>query len=68
MIDKMSEKRLLNWRDASEYTSLKRASLNAFAESIGAIRHFGRRVMYDKAIIDAALDKSKPGENLKKEG
>lgn len=60
-------KRMLNFREAVAYTSLKRQSLNDFAESIGAIRRFGRRVMYDREIIDAAFDKSQPGENLKKD-
>lgn len=68
MTDKKYAKRMLNFREAVEYTSLKRASLEAFAESIGAIRRFGRRKMYDREVIDAAIDNSKPGENLKKEG
>ena len=65
MEDVKHEKRMLNIREGIEYTSLKRSSFEAFAESIGAVRRFGRRKLYDKLIIDAALDNSKPGEDLK---
>lgn len=68
MTDERPAKRMLNFREAVEYTSLKRASLEAFAESIGAVRRYGKRKMYDREVIDRAFDNSKPGENLKKEG
>ena len=58
-------KRLYKYKEASEYTSMKRQALDRYAEKIGAIRRFGRSKFYDMDIIDADLNKSKPGEDLK---
>lgn len=54
-----SVKRLLSEKEAQEYTGLKRGKVREFGEKINCIKHIGRRVLYDRTIIDAALDSSK---------
>ena len=51
----ISDKRLLNVDELSIYTGLGRSTARKFAESIGAVKKFGRRVMFDKSIIDESL-------------
>lgn len=51
-------KRLLSEKEAQEYTGLKRGKVREFGEKINCIKHIGRRVLYDRTIIDAALDSS----------
>lgn len=48
--------RLLNEQAGTAYTGLGRTSFRNWATSIGARRMFGRRVLYDRAVIDAAID------------
>lgn len=50
------ETRLLSELDGTAYTGLGRISFRNWAASIGARRTFGRRVLYDKTVIDAAID------------
>ena len=50
-------KRLLNAKEICIYTGLGRDRAREFMEEIGATRKFGRRVLFDKTVIDAALDK-----------
>lgn len=55
----MSEKvvkRLLQEPEMKLYVGLGRNRAREFCESIGATVRIGRRVLYDKTVIDAALD------------
>ncbi len=49
-------KRLLSWEEAREYTSLGRAAVRDYGEKIGAIKYYGRRVLFDRMIIDENID------------
>lgn len=51
-----SEKRMLSEKEAMEYVGLKRGKCREFGENIKCIKRIGRRVLYDRKIIDAALD------------
>lgn len=48
--------RMLRQKQAETYTGLGRSSLEVFAEKIGARRKIGKAVLYDRNVIDAALD------------
>lgn len=56
-------KRMLSIHEASAYLGVGRNSAYKFLESIGAKQRIGRRVLYDKAVIDQYFDKQKEGEN-----
>ena len=56
MSGNIAEKRLLNIDELSAYTGLGKTSVRQWAEKAGAAKHFGRRVLFDKSIIDRALD------------
>lgn len=49
-------KRLMSERETCEYVGLGRSKCRSWAEEIGAIRRIGRRVLYDRAVIDRAVD------------
>lgn len=53
----ITNKRLLSAKEGSEYTSLGANSFRKWAENIGAMRRVGTRVLFDKKVIDAALDR-----------
>ncbi len=38
------------------YTGLGRSTFRKWAEEIGAVRKIGTRVLFDRAVIDSALD------------
>lgn len=48
-------KRLLSVKEMETYTGLGRNAARRFAEDVGAVRKFGRRVLIDKNMIDQAL-------------
>lgn len=48
--------RMLTQKQAEIYTGMGRTVLNSFASDIGARRKIGKKVLYDKRVIDAALD------------
>lgn len=50
------DKRMLSVAEASTYCGLGRTRTRELAESAGAVRRFGRRVLFDKTKLDAALD------------
>ena len=52
-------KRMLSEDEAQAYLGLKRSKCREFGEKINCITHIGRRVLYDRTVIDAALDSSK---------
>ena len=51
-----SDKRLLDANEVCHYLSLGRNKGIEFAKSVGAERKIGRRSLYDKLVIDRALD------------
>lgn len=50
------EVKLLDEKTATRYVGLGRTYFRRWAEGIGARRKFGKRVLYDRATIDAAID------------
>ena len=52
----IKNKRLLSWEEAQEYCGLGRSSVRKYAEGIGAIKHYGRRVLFDRVIIDKNME------------
>ena len=53
---KIEEKRLLNIGEVCSYIGLGQNRAREYMDKIGATRKFGRRVLFDKTIIDAALN------------
>lgn len=53
----LEEKRLLNIKEVSIYIGRGQVSARQYMDEIGATRKFGRRVLFDKTVIDEALDK-----------
>ncbi|MBQ6094393.1 MAG: polyprenyl synthetase solanesyl diphosphate synthase [Lachnospiraceae bacterium] len=51
-------KRMLGIDEAAKYLGLGKVVTRAWMDEIGATRKFGRRVLFDKQIIDRALDQS----------
>lgn len=49
------EKRLLNIKEVCTYTGIGQTQARKYMEEIGAVRHFGRRVLFDKNVIDQAI-------------
>lgn len=49
-------KRLLSVNELSVYIGLGRNTARKFAEEIGAVKHYGKRVLFDRVVIDKALD------------
>ena len=56
-IGELKEKRLLNMREVCIYTGRGQVTARKYMDEIGATRKFGRRVLFDKTVIDEALDK-----------
>lgn len=52
----LEEKRLLNIKEVCIYTGRGQVSARKYMDEIGATRKFGRRVLFDKKVIDRALD------------
>ena len=50
------EKRLLSETDGMKYVGLQRTKFRQWAAEIGAVRHIGARVLYDRVAIDRACD------------
>lgn len=56
------EPRMLTQKQAETYTGMGRNSFSIWATKIGAKRHFGRSVRYDRRVIDKALDEMCAGD------
>ncbi len=54
--DETLKVRMLSEIQAQAYTGLGRCSIRKLGAEIGAIKHFGRRVLYDRVIIDKYFD------------
>lgn len=50
------DRRLLSVREGADYAGVGLNTFRAWAEQIGAVRRIGSRVLYDRNVIDAALD------------
>lgn len=51
-------KRMLSEKEACCYIGLGRSSTRNYCQSIGAITHIGRRILFDRYKIDKALERS----------
>lgn len=51
------EVRLMSVIEGATYTGVGFTFFKTWAKEIGATVNFGRRVLYDKHVIDAAIDK-----------
>ena len=56
--------RMMDAQQAASYAGMGIRHFRAWADEIGAVRHYNRRTVYDRKAIDAALDALKPGETL----
>lgn len=56
MRDYYNGKRLMNLEEFMNYTSMRRVRGKKWAKEIGAMKHIGRRVFFDRVIIDKVLD------------
>jgi hypothetical protein len=50
------EVRLLSEKQLCTYTGLGRSKARAFGEKCGSVKRIGARVLYDKKILDKAID------------
>lgn len=53
-----TEKRLLGVNELTQYLSMGKNKSVEYARSIGAERRFGKRVLFDKVVIDKAINES----------
>ena len=51
-----NEIRLMSIDEAAIYVGLGRTATRVWVEEIGAIKRFGKRLLVDKKIVDAAID------------
>lgn len=49
--------RLFSVEEGAAYMGIGKTAFRAYAVKIGAVRRIGRRVLYDKHILDSAIDK-----------
>lgn len=49
-------KRLLNMQEVCNYTGLGPTKMRTWAKEIGAMKHIGRRVLFDRVAIDKAIE------------
>lgn len=53
----LTNKRLLNREEMLLYTGMGKTAARAWCDKIGAVRHIGARTLFDKKVIDTAIDK-----------
>ena len=53
----INEKRMLSIKEVCSYIGQGETNARRYMDEIGATRKFGRRVLFDKTVIDTALDK-----------
>lgn len=56
VIGAIAEKRMLNIKEVCIYTGMGQTRAREYMDEIGATRKFGRRVLFDKPVIDKALN------------
>ena len=54
--DEAYKVRFLSEIGAQQYYGLGRTSIRKLGAELGAIKHFGRRILYDRIIIDRYFD------------
>ena len=54
------EKRMLTEKEAQIYLNMSRATCRKFGEDCGAVKKIGRKILYDKPILDKALENLEP--------
>lgn len=59
-MEPLSGKRLLSRKEFFRYVGLGKVRGMEFAEKVGAVRRYGRRVLIDRVIVDRALDAEAP--------
>lgn len=52
----IKDKRLLNINEVCTYIGIGQTQARKIMQEIGAVRRFGRRILYDKIVIDTYLD------------
>lgn len=57
-------KRLMTILEASSYIGMGTTCARQWLEKIGATRYFGRRVLFDRAVIDATLNGAQSGDDI----
>lgn len=62
----LSEKRLLDAAEVAEYTGLGRNTARKFAEEAGALKRYGKRVLFDRIVLDKAIDQMGIGGGTEK--
>lgn len=56
VMGKIEDKRLLNIKEVCTYIGIGQTQARKTMQAIGAVRRFGRRILYDKIVIDTYLD------------
>lgn len=56
VLGKIEDKRLLNIKEVCTYIGIGQTQARKVMQEIGAVRRFGRRILYDKIVIDTYLD------------
>ncbi len=64
---RLSEKRLLDAAEIAEYTGLGRNTARKFAEEAGALKRYGKRVLFDRLALDRAIDRMGLDEDAAKD-
>ncbi len=57
----IADKRMLSEKESARYCGLGRSSIRKLGAEIGAVQHYGRRVLYDRTVLDAYLDSKAAG-------
>lgn len=52
----IAEKRLLNIKEVCSYIGVGQTQARKYMDEIGATKRFGRRALFDKTVIDKALN------------
>ena len=52
----MDNKRLLNVAELQEYIGMGKSTATAGGKAIGAEKRIGRRLLFDRVIVDKAID------------
>lgn len=56
----IGSKRMLSAKEASFYTGLGKNNVRIWGEKIGAVRKIGKRVLFDRLVIDQELNSDIP--------
>lgn len=49
-------KRLLNSEELCSYVGLGKNTARRYADQVGATKHLGKRVVFDRVVLDKAID------------